>query len=186
VVNVATWVTAAVCALLLFDNAKAMEVERADTQYKDREYRIELDLVLHQPAERIQAVLRDYSSYPSLDAGILESKILERPDEATVMLFTKLRACSGLFCRTVQRVERVQESSFELLALVVPEKSDVVSGQSHTVLQTVEGGTRVRYRLTVVPKFWVPPLIGRSVMLRTLREASLDLFRQVEMRAQHE
>jgi hypothetical protein len=102
------------------------------------------------------------------------------------MLYTKLRACSGLFCRTVQRVERVQESPFDLLAVVVPEQSDVVSGQSHTVLQTVEGGTRVHYRLTIVPKFWVPPLIGRTAMLRTLREVSLDLFRQIEARAQHD
>ena len=184
--NVATWITAAVSALILFDDALAMEVERADTQFKDREYRIELDLVLHEPAERIEAVLRDYISYPSLDAGILEAKILDRPDAATVMLYTKLRACSGLFCRTVQRVERVQESAFELIAVVVPEQSDVASGQSHTVLQTIEGGTRVRYRLSVVPKFWVPPFGGRAMMLHTLREVSLDLFRQIEARAQHD
>jgi hypothetical protein len=80
----------------------------------------------------------------------------------------------------------VQESAFELLAVAVPEQSDVASGQSHTVLQTIEGGTRVRYRLTVVPKFWVPPFIGRTVMLRTLRDVSLDLFRQIEVRAQHD
>lgn len=184
--NIPISILAAVVALVRFDNANAMEVERADTRYKDREYRIELDLVLHEPAARIEAVLRDYLSYPSLGAGILESKILSRPDDATVMLYTKLRACSGLFCRTVQRVERVQESPFDLLAVVVPEQSDVVSGQSHTVLQTVEGGTRVHYRLTIVPKFWVPPLIGRTAMLRTLREVSLDLFRQIEARAQHD
>jgi hypothetical protein len=186
VAKVATWFIAAVSALILFDDASAMEVERADTQFKDREYRIELDLVLHEPAARVQAVLRDYVSYPSLGAGILEAKVLSRPDESTVMLYTKLRACSGLFCRTVQRVERVQESAFELLAIAVPEQSDVASGQSHTVLQTIEGGTRVRYRLTVVPKFWVPPFIGRTVMLRTLRDVSLDLFRQIEVRAQHD
>jgi hypothetical protein len=186
VVKDAIWILAAVCAPVLFDAADAMDVERANAQYKDREYRIELDLVLHEPAARIEAVLRDYASYPSLDAGILESKVLSRPDATTVMLYTKLRACSGLFCRTVQRVERVQESPFELLAVAVPEQSDVVSGQSHTVLQTVAGGTRVSYRLTILPKFWVPPFIGRAVMLRTLREVSLNLFRQVEVRAQHD
>jgi hypothetical protein len=118
-----------------------------------------------------------------LDTSILESKVLNRPDEATAMLYTKLRACSGPFCRTVKRVERVHESAFELLAVVVPEESDVLSGRTHTVLQTLDGHTRVRYQTTVSPKFWVPSIIGRPLMLRTLREASLDLFRRVEARA---
>jgi hypothetical protein len=41
----------------------------------------------------------------------------------------------------------------------------------------------VRYTTAVAPKFWVPTFIGRPLMLRTLREASLDLFRNVEARA---
>jgi hypothetical protein len=162
-----------------------VDVERAETQYKDREYRVDLDLVLHASAARVEAVLRDYNHYPLLDADILEAKVLERPDAVTVMLYTKLRACAGLFCRTVKRVERVQESAFELLAVAVEERSDV-SGSTHTVLQTVSGGTRVQYRTAVVPKFWVAPIFGRSMMLRTLRESSLDLFRQIELRAQRD
>jgi hypothetical protein len=186
VANFASWIAITACALLWSGAAHALDVERADAQYKDREYVVELDLVLKAPAARVEAVLRDYANYPSLDASILESKVLNRPDKATAMLYTKLRACSGVFCRTVKRVERVQESALELLAIVVPEQSDVVSGRTHTVLQTVDGGTRVHYRTSVVPKFWVPTLIGRPLMLRTLREASLELFRHVEVRAKRE
>jgi hypothetical protein len=160
-----------------------MEISKADARYQDREYRVELDLILDATPEQVQAVLRDYANYPGLDTSILESKVLSRPDAATVMLYTKLRACSGLFCRTVKRVERVHESAFELLAVVEPEQSDVLSGRTHTVLQTLDGHTRVRYQTSVSPKFWVPGLIGRPLMLRTLREASLDLFRRVEARA---
>ncbi len=163
--------------------ACALEIVRADTQYKDHEYRVELELVLSSTPERIEAVLRDYANYPALDNSILESKVLSRPDAATAMLYTKLRACSGVFCRTVRRVERVHESAFELLAVVVPDQSEVVSGRTHTVLQTLNGRTRVRYQTSVVPKFWVPGFVGRPLMLRTLREASLDLFRHVEARA---
>ena len=162
-----------------------MDIERADTRYKDREYRVELDLVLHASPARVEAVLRDYGNYPSLNAEILEAKVLDRPDAATVMLYTKVRACSGLFCRTVKRVERVQESALELFAVAVEDQSDV-TGQTHTVLQTVNSGTRVQYRTTVVPKFWVAPIFGRSMLLRTLRESSLDLFRQIEVRAQRD
>lgn len=172
-----------ICALAGWGTAAAMEIARADARYEGREYRVDLELVLDATPERVEAVLRDYANYPSLDTSILESKVLSRPDAATAMLFTKLRACSGVFCRTVKRVERVQEGAFELLAVVVPEQSDVVSGRTHTVLQNFEGHTRVRYQTSVSPKFWVPGLIGRPLMLRTLRESSLDLFRSVEARA---
>jgi hypothetical protein len=171
------------CSIVAWSEAGAMEVASAEARYQDREYRVDLDLVLDAPPERIEAVLRDYSNYPGLDTSILESKVLSRPDASTVILYTKLRACSGLFCRTVKRVEHVHEGAFDLLAVVVPEQSDVLSGRTHTVLQTLAGRTRVHYQTTVSPKFWVPGLIGRPLMLRTLREASLDLFRRVEARA---
>jgi hypothetical protein len=177
------WIVLVACSLAAARDVGAMEVANADARYQDREYRVELDLVLDATPERVAAVLRDYANYPGLDSGILEAKVLSRPDAATVMLYTKLRACSGVFCRTVKRVERVQEGAFELLAVVVPEQSDVVSGRTHTVLQTLNGKTRVRYQTSVSPKFWVPSIIGRPLMLRTLRESSLDLFRHVEARA---
>jgi hypothetical protein len=161
-----------------------MDIERAEARYQNREFRVELELVLHAPPERVQAVLRDYARYPELDGSILESKVLDRPAADSATLYTKLRACSGLFCRSVNRVERVQEGEFELLAVVVPEQSDVVSGSTRTVLQTIDGGTRVRYASGVIPKFWVPSFVGRPLMLRKLREASLDLFRKVEQCAQ--
>jgi hypothetical protein len=170
-------------SLLFVSSAQGFEIERADALYQDREYRVVLELVLQAPAEKVEAVLRDYENYPSLDASILEAKLLSRQDERTVMLFTRLRACSGLFCRTVKRVERVEEAPMQLVALVIPAQSDVHSGSTKTVLVSVNGVTRVQYESTVVPKFWVPGLVGRPLMLRTLREASLDLFRHVEARA---
>jgi hypothetical protein len=177
------WLVGILLALGYSGKARAIEVEKAETRYQDREYRVDLDVVLNASADRVEAVLRDYANYPKLDSNILEAKVLSRPDAATAMLYTKLRACSGLFCRTVKRVERVQEGAFELTALVIPEQSDVVAGRTHTVLQTIKGGTRVRYQTTVTPKFWVPSFIGRPLMLRTLREASIDMFRHVEARA---
>jgi hypothetical protein len=163
--------------------ACAFEIEHAEAHYRDHEYRVELSIVLDASPERIESILRDYASYPALDNSILEAKVLSRPSLDAVILFTKLRGCSGLFCRTVNRVERVEQEPLGLTATVIPEQSDVISGRTHTVLQTLNGRTRVHYQTSVVPKFWVPGLIGRPLMLRTLREASLDLFRHVEARA---
>lgn len=173
----------ALLGVLCAHSAQALEIVRAESTYHDREYRVVLELVLQAPTHKVQSVLRDYANYPSLDASILESKVLSRPDANTAMLYTRLRACSGLFCRTVKRVERVEESPLQLLAVVAPEQSDVISGSTRTVLVSSNEITRVFYQTSVVPKFWVPSLVGRPLMLRTLREASLDLFRHVETRA---
>ena len=173
-----------VAGVLWVSPSSAMTVERAESFFENDEYSVELRVVLHAPPERVAAVLKDYANYTHLDASILESKVLERTSTDTVLLYTKLRACTGLFCRTVKRVERVQERPLELFAEVIPERSDVTSGHTHTVLQAVEGGTRVHYRTGVAVKFWVPVFIGRPLMLRRLRETSSDLFRRVEARAQ--
>jgi hypothetical protein len=172
-----------VAAVLSMTPALGMEIESAESLYEKHEYRVELTLVLDAPLERVVDVLRDYASYPMLDPSIQEAKVLSRSADDTLLLYTKLRACSGLFCRTVKRVERVTEARFELLAEVIPEQSDVLSGRAHTLLQTLEGRTRVQYRSSFAPKFWVPSFIGRPLMVRRLREASLDLFRNVEVRA---
>ena len=169
--------------VVLFPTVYALEATRVEALYQDKEFQVTLELVLDAPAARIEEVLRDYAAYPQLDAGILASQVRARPDAHSVVLFTKLRACSGPFCRTVQRVERVVESPMELRAEAIPAESDVLLGITETRLQPQGNRTLVSYRTRLTPKFWVPGLIGRPLMLRTLRESSLNLFRSIEARA---
>src|SRR5262249_39043731 len=119
----------------------------------------------------------------SLDARILEVKILEKPDAASVLLYTKLRACMGWFCRNVNRTERVSQTGNSLAATVIPEKSDVSYGETPMELNAEGDVTRVRYTTTITPAFWTPSLIGRRLMLNTLRAAPLDLLKNVEVKA---
>jgi hypothetical protein len=44
----------------------------------------------------------------------------------------------------------------------------------------------VRYSTSITPGFWIPSVIGRRWMLRTLEDATTDLFMNVEMRARAE
>jgi hypothetical protein len=174
----------AACALCLSTCARALEIEHADSKYHDKQYQLTLVAVVNAPRERVQAVLRDYGNYPRLDPRILEASVLSRPTQHELLLYTKLRACFGVFCRNVKRVEHVQESENEVIASVLPEQSEVTSGETRTQLTVVDGRTRVSYTTSIAPGFWIPPFLGRSLMLRTLREASIDLFRHVEQQAQ--
>ena len=167
--------------------AGAFEIEKSDTRYVDRRYQCELSVKLDAPPDKVEAVLRDYERYPSLDTRILQARVLERPEPNVVVLETTVRVCFGWFCRNVTRVERVQESEHALAATADPGRSDVKFGETSTQLTPDEdGGTLVHYRTSIAPSFWIPAVVGRRWMLRTLEDASGDLFMNVEMRAKKE
>lgn len=164
--------------------ASALTIERAESHYQDKRYEFVLVATLDAPVERVQAVLRDYANYPSLDERILEAKVEARPDAYSVILATTVRACFGPFCRNVTRVERVVESPLELKAVSDPSRSDVKFGETHTMLSVSEGHTRVSYRTAITPAFWIPAIAGRRWLLGTLSDATIELFKNVELRAQ--
>jgi hypothetical protein len=167
--------------------AGAFEVERSDTRYADRRYQCELTVKLDAPLDKVEAILRDYEKYPALDTRILKARIIERPAPNVAMLETTLRFCVGWFCRNVNRIERVEESQHALAATADPSRSDVKFGETHLQLSPGEhGSTLVRYSTSITPDFWMPPVVGRRWMLRTLEAATEDLFMNVEMKAKGE
>ena len=171
--------------LLASAPAAAFDIESAQTAYRDRHYEYDLVATLDAPLERVQAVLRDYEHYGTLDERILEAHVIERPSASIAILATTLRVCFGPFCRNVKRVERVEESPLGLSAIADPARSEVKFGETRVYLAlTADGRTRISYRTSIVPDFWIPPIPGRRWMLRTLADSTIDLFRGVEKRAQ--
>lgn len=164
--------------------ARAFEVERSETRYVDRQYQYDLIVTLDAEPSRVESILRDYENYPSLDSRILAARVIERPEEGVAILETKVRACFGPFCRTVKRIERVEEAPNLLIAITDPARSDVRQGETRTELSGAgEGRTRVIYRTRIVPGFWVPAFGGRRWLLGTLEDATEQLFRSVEAKA---
>lgn len=162
----------------------AMEIHDVHTEYVKGEYRLVMNVTLAARADRVEAVLRDYAHYHALDSRILEARVIQRPQPHQVQLFTRIRVCFSFLCRNVDRVELVEEQPLGLLATVIPDKSDAERGSSHTLLIADGNFTRVQYTTSIVPKFWVPALFGRNIMLHTLRDATLSMFEHIEKLAQ--
>ena len=166
-------------------SACALEAEKVASEYVEKEFRCELVALLDAPAAAVEAVLRDYEAYPQLDARILQARVIERPTRTSAMLETTLRACFGPFCRRVRRVEEVQEAPNALSAVTDPARSDVRFGETYTSIEAIDAtSSRIVYRTSIIPGFWVPAIGARSWMLRTLEDATLTLFKNVESRAQ--
>jgi hypothetical protein len=163
--------------------AHALEIETSHAAYVNKHYQYELVAIIDAPVDRVQAVLRDYEDYKDLDPRILEARVIARPAAYVAILETTVRACFGPFCRDVKRVERVEESPLGLSAKADPDRSEVKFGETVVMLSVTEGRTRVSYRTSIVPDFWIPPFPGRRWMLRTLEQSTMNLFRGVEKRA---
>jgi hypothetical protein len=165
-------------------SAGAFDLQRAEAQFVDGEYRFEMTAVLEAPVAAVERILRDYENYTTLDSRILEARVLDRPDAASAILATTLRACFGPVCRTVKRVERVEESPRALLALTDVSRSDMKFGETRMELSSVEPHrTQVVYRTRLKPAFWIPALVARRMMLETLEDATIELFQNVEKQA---
>lgn len=165
--------------------AQGLDIEHAQASFVDEEYRFELTAVIDAPVEYVATVLRDYESYTALDSRILEAHVIDRPDAHSATLATTLRACFGPICRTVKRIERVEETPDGLTATTDPERSDMKFGETRMHVEMTDAGrTRINYHTRLKPNFWIPALVARRLMLETLEDATLDLFRNVERTAQ--
>ncbi len=166
--------------------SQAFQVDAIQTRFYAGAYQLTMTATLMAPVDRVEAVLRDYASYPQLDARILMAQVLSRSSPHELELLTRINVCFAFLCRKVERVEQVEEKPNELLATVIAERSDAERGQTHTQLRELNGTTQVIYVTEIVPKFWVPALVGRSLMLRSLRDATVSLFTNIEQRAMQE
>jgi hypothetical protein len=182
--RVGFWLCSALSlSLVLISSAQSMDIEQLQAHFHDREYQLTMTATLNAPLPQIEKVLRDYDAYPQLDARILAARVLNRSTSSQLELFTRINVCFGFICRKVERVEHVDEHPGELLATVIAERSDAERGSTHIQLAALGLRTRVIYNSEIVPKFWVPALVGRPLMLRNLREATVSLFEHIEKRA---
>lgn len=163
--------------------AAALEVVGLEAHVVDHTYHVALDARLDAPAARVADVLTDYTGYRSLDPRIRRSEVLGTLPPGEVLIRTSVLACAAFFCRNVDRVERVSHRDGRLVAVVLPDRSDLRRGLTRTDWRAEGGRTRVRYAAEFEPDFWVPAPVARHYASTTLRESVLELFRNVEDRA---
>jgi hypothetical protein len=176
------WVAAMLLAAQLTP-AAALEVIGLDAAYRDDGFHVDFVAMLDAPVAAVERVLHDYAAYPQLDPRITEAQVLERAGPSELLLATRLRACAGIFCRSVRRIERVEERGHELIAHTLADRSDLRDGFAHTILTPSYERTRVTYQAQIEPAFWVPRFLAAGLALRTLETATVTLFENVERRA---
>lgn len=165
--------------------AWSANISEVDVHHDGDRYFLSLEAHLDAPPWAVFAVITDYENIHGLHRRIRESRIIRRIDPRTVEVFTVLKGCvAAVFCKSVRRVERIVETPpTELLATVIPGQSDLASGSVRWRLESSDAGTLLRYDSDMEPDFWVPGLLGDSLLQMSIRRTTEDMIQEVEIRA---
>ena len=134
------------------------------------EYSMSADAHLAAPPAAVYAVLTDYDHLTRISSAVQKSRVVQRLDAGAVLVYTDSRVCALFFCRHIIETQRYTRlGPQDILAEVVPEQSNLKSGRASWHMEAENGGTRLRWEMSAVPDFWVPPFIGSSLVQRGLR-----------------
>ena len=140
------------------------------------------DFVVALPRADVIDAFSSFSELARINPAIVESQ--SRPasdgrDEVT----TRLRDCVAMFCRTLTLVELVSiDADGTIRAEIAPEGGDFRGGSSVWTFTADGERTRVSYRSTVKPGFWLPPVLGERAMRKALARQIAASVENIEER----
>jgi len=159
----------------------AHDISEFDVTEKDSVFYIKASMVLHAPASYVHAVLTDYIHIYRLNPSIIESEILSPPDENTARIRTKVIGCVLSYCQELERVEDVHIlPSGTIQALIVPQLSQFKSGTTLWQIQARGKHSKLSYYSEIEPDFFIPPILGATIVKNKLREELTSSFSLLE------
>lgn len=164
----------------------AATIRDVQIERKDGRYVLESNTFLDAPPNAVFRVLTDYDQFARISSVFEESRFAGSDDDGTPLVYTRVEGCVWFFCKTMERVERLEFEAPDFIATTaLPARSDFLYSRSEWQLSPEgEHGTRVMYRLEMEPDFWVPPVLGPMLIKRKLVKGGEDAVTRIEDLAQ--
>jgi hypothetical protein len=144
-------------------------------------YRLTSSTYVDAPREAVFRVLTDYEKFDRISSVYTESRYLPPDTDGTTLVYTRLEGCVLFFCKSVERVERMEtEEPGFIRTTADPARSDFRYARSEWHLEPERFGTNVIYEMELEPDFWVPPLIGPWIIKRRLLRGGIDAVDRIE------
>jgi hypothetical protein len=176
--RIAAWV-----ACLLPVLVQAGSITDSGVQRDGNHYRLFVDAVIHAPPAQVYRTITDYEHLAAINPSFVSSVVLGRHDGAD-RVRTRVRICILVFCKHVIQVQDMRyPDGNSIEATMVPGAGDFISGAARWDVSAIPGGTRLQFRESFEPAFWVPPVIGSWLIRRKLVEEVEVTTRHIE---QHE
>ena len=182
----------ALCRLLLLLSVLPA-IGRADTvvtRLDQDSYSVRMDVQISASSEYVRALLTDYDHLSRVNPSIRKSQLLGSFKPGQERVRTVTRSCIMFMCFDMTQVQDVEvRSGGEIIATIVPGKSDFKDGVALWRILPSGTGTHVVFEARMRPAFWVPPLIGMWMIERQINQqlavtvSNLDrLGKQLAMR----
>ena len=126
-------------------------------------------------------VLTDYNHLARFVPGLTSSRIVSAPGAP---LLLKQTGRSGLLLLTVpvEVVVRIEETSLEAIRFFAV-SGTLKSKSGEWRIEAQNDATLLIYQASIVPGFWVPPLIGTAVMAQDVRNKLAGVASEMVRRA---
>ena len=126
-------------------------------------------------------VLTDYDNLARFVPGLLTSRIVSDPGAPMLL---KQTGRSGLLWLTVpvEVVVRIEEIPLEAIRFFAV-SGTIKSKSGEWRIEAQDDATLLIYRASIVPGFWVPPLIGTAVMAQDVRSKLVGVANEMTRRA---
>ena len=170
------------CLTFLFNSSLfANEILEFEVTEEEGVYYINASVILHAPVEHVRNVLTDYVHIYRLNPSIIESEVLTSPGGNVARVRTKVIGCVISYCEEIERVEDVSIlSSGDIQAKIVAELSQFKSGITLWKVQPMNESSRLSYRATMEPDFFIPPVIGSYIVKAKLQDEITTSFARLE------
>ncbi len=162
-------------------SANAADIRKLEVWKSGDVFFVDLVAYVDAPRNEVYDLLVDYDRLERLSDSIVESRFLEPAEDGTPIVFTLTRKCVFLFCRKIEKVDRLEmEPPEKITAIAIPERSNVVHALAEWRLSEQGSGTVIEYRQELDPDFWVPPVFGPMMIKKVMRRSGRRAIVRVE------
>ena len=167
--------------LATHSNAVADSITEIVVTEEDGIYQITVSAQIAATEKHVRHVITDYTHAYRINHSIIESEVLKSPIDENIQVRARVLACTPLFCMEVERVDEVSTlKSGNILAVIVPEKSDFRSGKALWKITPDGDKTQLSYWASIEPDLFIPPVIGTRLVIDNLRDQFTATFSRIE------
>ena len=182
----AIWAGALVALSLFSSLSTAARFEELSVNEVNGEYRLRIVALLNAPADYVHHVITDYKHAYRINPSIIEVEIL--PFDHNHNKVVRVRNISeqwvGPFCFEINWVgDILEDRAGDIKIKTVPELSNFKSGSAIWEIRPRGERTWVLHESRLKPDFFIPPVIGDTILLNKMRTDTLATFRRIECQA---
>lgn len=135
-------------------------------------YQVTATFTVPAPVARTFRILTDYRQIRRLNADIISSRVVSGPGGGPTLVRLRIRSCVLFVCFHVRQAEDMTAiPDRSIRGVIVPRLSSFRAGYARWWLRPQgRHHTRLVFVTTLVPRFYIPPLIGPWLLRLKLRE----------------